>query len=77
MTDIHDSGWRFTYVNPTAQRLLDHPAEQLLGRTIWDVFPETLNTRVEYALRHVVAQNESVKFEAFSEQPAFVSGQQR
>jgi PAS domain S-box-containing protein len=62
-----DSGWRFTYVNPTAQRLLDHPAEQLLGRTIWDVFPETLNTRVEYALRHVVAQNESVKFEAFSE----------
>ncbi|NOT28184.1 MAG: response regulator [Acidobacteria bacterium] len=62
-----DSGWRFTYVNPAAQRLLGHPAEDLLGRPIWDLFPETLNTKVEYALRHVVAQNESVKFESFSE----------
>ena len=60
-----NSAWRFTYVNPAAQRLLDSSAEDLLGRTIWEVFPEALNTQVEHALRHVVAQNESVKFEAF------------
>jgi PAS domain S-box-containing protein len=62
-----DSGWRFTYVNPTAQRLLQFTAEDILGRTVWEVFPEALNTRVEHALRHVVAQNESAKFEVYSE----------
>ncbi|MFC4551764.1 MULTISPECIES: PAS domain S-box protein [Halorussus] len=35
-----DDEWRFTYVNERAERLLDRTEADLLGRTIWDVFPE-------------------------------------
>jgi PAS domain S-box-containing protein len=34
-----DSGWRFTYVNPEAERLLRSPSETLLGRHIYEMFP--------------------------------------
>jgi diguanylate cyclase (GGDEF)-like protein/PAS domain S-box-containing protein len=40
----HDD--RFTWVNPAAERLLAHPAADLLGRTVWEAFPALLGTDV-------------------------------
>lgn len=34
-----DREWRFTYLNPEAQRLMARPREELLGRRITDEFP--------------------------------------
>jgi PAS domain S-box-containing protein len=31
--------WRFVYVNATAERILGHSREALLGHTLWDIFP--------------------------------------
>jgi len=37
-----DREWRFTYVNREAERLLRRPREELLGRTVWEEFPEAV-----------------------------------
>jgi two-component system, cell cycle sensor histidine kinase and response regulator CckA len=47
MTDafyLLDPGWRFAYVNPRAEQLLRRSAGDLLGRTVWEAFPETVET---------------------------------
>lgn len=35
-----DADWRFTYLNNQAVRLLERPRSTLLGRVIWQEFPE-------------------------------------
>jgi two-component system, cell cycle sensor histidine kinase and response regulator CckA len=47
MTDafyLLDPDWRFAYVNPRAEQLLRRSADDLLGRTIWEAFPETVDS---------------------------------
>ena len=58
-----DHAWRFTYVNLQAERLLQRRREDLLGRCIWEEFPETggsLRERYEKA----VVGGEPVLFDA-------------
>jgi diguanylate cyclase (GGDEF)-like protein/PAS domain S-box-containing protein len=37
-----DHDWRFTYVNSRGAEWLKRPAEELLGRVIWEVFPDAV-----------------------------------
>ncbi|MGZ8491537.1 MAG: PAS domain-containing protein, partial [Gemmatirosa sp.] len=39
-----DGHWRFTYVNDQAQRLLARTREELLGRCVWDEFPDAVGS---------------------------------
>jgi PAS domain S-box-containing protein len=45
-----DAGWRFTYINAQAEVLLQRGRCQLLGRNMWEEFPEGVETiaRREY-----------------------------
>jgi PAS domain S-box-containing protein len=36
-----DSNWYFTYVNKKAGEILNYLPEQLLGKNIWDIFPDS------------------------------------
>jgi PAS domain S-box-containing protein len=40
-----DLDWRFTYVNHHAEKVLGSPREELIGRRIWEAFPESVGTR--------------------------------
>ena len=45
MTDAFlalDSDWKFTYVNAEAERVLFRTRAELIGRNIWEAFPEAL-----------------------------------
>jgi two-component system, cell cycle sensor histidine kinase and response regulator CckA len=45
MTDafyLLDREWRFAYLNPRAEQLLQRPASEILGREVWEAFPETV-----------------------------------
>jgi two-component system, cell cycle sensor histidine kinase and response regulator CckA len=47
MTDafyLLDAGWRFAYVNPRAEQLLHRSVDDLLGRTVWEAFPEAIES---------------------------------
>ena len=39
-----DRDWRFTYLNDQACRILRRPRDELLGRVVWDEFPEARDT---------------------------------
>lgn len=60
-----DRDWRFTYVNREAESLLRRPREQLLGRMIWDEFPEARGSAFHQNYERALRDNVSVQFEAY------------
>ena len=58
-----DREWRFTYLNREAERLLQHGRARLLGRNLWEMFPEALGTAFEQHYRRAVAEQCMVSFE--------------
>ena len=70
MTDAFyalDREWRFTYVNRQAELLLRRRRDELLGRVLWEEFPEALGTAFEEHYRHALEQDQPVMFEAWYE----------
>jgi PAS domain S-box-containing protein len=59
-----DFAWRFTYVNPEAEKLLGRSREELIGGELWEKFPELCGTPFEKNYRRVMAHQESMEFEA-------------
>lgn len=60
-----DCDWRFTYLNPQAERLLQRNQEELLGKIVWDEFPEAVGSRFYREFHTAVSQKISVEFEEF------------
>lgn len=60
-----DSDWNYTSVNYSAELLLRRKQAELLGRSIWEVFPELLNTPAEAQLRQAATGGIVAKFELF------------
>jgi PAS domain S-box-containing protein len=60
-----DRDWRFTYVNRQAEVLLRRSRDELLGRSHWDEYPETLGTDLERHYRQAAAENVTTRFEYF------------
>jgi PAS domain S-box-containing protein len=46
-----DREWRFTYVNAAAERITGQSRHDLLGRSLWESFPETIHSPI-YAAHH-------------------------
>src|SRR6478672_2943635 len=61
-----DHQWRFTYLNQQAQPLLKSKREQLLGKNIWEVYPQSVGSLFYEQYHKAVAEQVSVEFEAFS-----------
>jgi diguanylate cyclase (GGDEF)-like protein/PAS domain S-box-containing protein len=61
-----DADDRFTWLNPAAERLLSHPAAELVGRTVWDVFPDLRGTELDAAYRMARETREVQEAEIFS-----------
>ncbi len=60
-----DREWRFTYVNQRSVELLRKSRDELLGNTIWDMFPAAVGSEFEQQYRHAMVTGESVSFEAY------------
>jgi PAS domain S-box-containing protein len=69
---VLDPDWRFTVVNPAAEALLRRPADQLVGRVVWEVFPAALGGELETALRTAVATQQSQTLTAHHPAPVDV-----
>lgn len=57
-----DPEWRFTYLNPQAETILERRREELLGRTLWDVFPDAVGSRLDDASRCALREQVPVRF---------------
>jgi len=62
---VYDSEFQFTYLNGDGERLLRKPKTELLGKTQWDVFPETIGTEIERQYRRAMKERVSVTFDHF------------
>ena len=76
-----DRDWKFTYLNAPAEGLLNRTREELLGKVLWEEFPELSASVFETNYRKVMAEEAAVEFEAsdasgkkWSEVHAYPSG---
>lgn len=60
-----DSEWRFTYVNEEASRLLFRDRKKLIGKSVWDEFPEARETQFYVQYTQAMAEQTAVAFEEF------------
>ena len=61
-----DSEWRFTYVNRVAEAWWNRPRETLLGRDLWEVFPEAIESPTYPAHQTAAKERKVVRVEVLS-----------
>ncbi|HET7272986.1 MAG TPA: PAS domain S-box protein, partial [Rubrobacter sp.] len=58
-----DEEWRFTYVNGKVEDLWGHSREELLGKNIWDEFPEAVGSEFYDQIMRAAEERVTVAFE--------------
>ncbi|HEY0346032.1 MAG TPA: PAS domain S-box protein [Solirubrobacteraceae bacterium] len=70
---VVDREWRYTYINDDALRRLQAwrgtalTRQEVVGRSMWEMFPEVTGTEVEGKLSHAMRAHEPVQFELYFE----------
>jgi PAS domain S-box-containing protein len=64
---VYDNEWRYTYVNDAAARVLGKTKEQLLGNSIWELFPSAVGNHYYQALHRARAERCAIAFENYYE----------
>ena len=66
---VHDGEWRFRYINPAAREIFATskrgPAESLVGRNLWEEYPNLRGSVFEREMRRAKEERVPVRFEAF------------
>lgn len=57
-----DDEWNVTYANAQAEVLVERTREELLGQSVWDIFPEAVGTRFHEKYEKALDEQESVEF---------------
>jgi PAS domain S-box-containing protein len=64
-----DADWEITYWNDQMATRTDVPAEEVVGETVWDAFPEILGTKAETNYREAMATQKKRSFELYLDDP--------
>ena len=64
---IYDRAWRYTYVNEEAARMLGRSPAELVGRSIWDLFPDMVGKQYHRELHDVVRTGQAIHSEHLHE----------
>jgi PAS domain S-box-containing protein len=62
-----DRNWIVTYWNNEAERLLSCPKETILGKKVWDIFPDVIDTLFHTSYQKAFRFNTIQHFESFYE----------
>jgi|GEM_PF-776503 len=62
---VIDKDWRYTYINESAARLLNTTPDRLIGRVIWEAFPELRHSVFQIEFERALYEQRPVMFEAF------------
>ena len=58
-----DEEWRFTYVNGKAEELWGRSREELLGKNVWEEFPEAVDAESYRQIRRAMEEGVTTEFE--------------
>ncbi|MEB3357259.1 MAG: PAS domain S-box protein [Synechococcales bacterium] len=60
-----DRHWRFTYLNHRAEQILRRSQQDLIGRVLWEEFPDAIGTDFDREYHRVLQDQVSTVFETF------------
>lgn len=60
-----DKEWRFVYLNSEAERVLFRSREDLLGKNVWEEFPEAVGSMFYREYHKAIAERMTVEFEKY------------
>lgn len=60
-----DADWRFSFVNSQAEVLLQRRRDDILGKVIWDLYPESVGSTFQTNYERAVQDGGAVRFEEF------------
>ncbi|WP_191219364.1 PAS domain-containing protein [Natrialba magadii] len=60
-----DTDFRFTYLNDRAETLLERSRTDLIGRVMWDEFPQTVETQFPDGFHRAMEKQVSVSFDIY------------
>ena len=66
VADVHilfDRDWRYLYINEAAVRSMGRPREQIIGRTLWEIFPDIVGTEVDRQYHRAMDERLFVNFD--------------
>lgn len=63
---VVDEDWRFVYVNSAAESTLTKSRDELLGRNVWELYPEAVGRKVHRELRRAMEERSTVTVETRS-----------
>ena len=69
-----DREWRFTYVNGKAEELWGRSREGLLGKNLWEEFPDAVNRESYRRIRRTMEEGVTTEFETGLTGGAWVAG---
>lgn len=58
-----DSQWRFEYVNGQAEKIYGRSRDELLGKSVWETFPELVGSPFEEPYRRAMAEGTPLRIE--------------
>jgi PAS domain S-box-containing protein len=62
---VLDQEWRYTYVNDRVVEVVGKPRESLLGKSVWELFPDLIGTQFYTEVHRAVAEQIPVQYEFF------------
>ncbi|MFB9804463.1 response regulator [Haladaptatus pallidirubidus] len=60
-----DADWRFTFVNGRGEELLNKNEAELVGKSVWNEFPDAVNSQFEDEYREAMESQQPTTFEAY------------
>ncbi len=62
----YDLAWRFTYINEGGARMLGYEPADLVGRCVWDVFPESVGNQYYNELHRALSTQEVLRSQTYN-----------
>ena len=63
---VLNEDWEFTHLNEQAEEILQRSEAELIGKDVWDAFPETVDATFKTEFENAMNQRETIEFETFS-----------
>lgn len=63
--DTHGEQWRFAFMNQHAETLLGHSRAELIGRPVWEAFPEAAGSTFQREYERAVTTRQTARFIEF------------
>ena len=64
-----DREWRYTYVNAAGAKMVGKAPEELLGKNLWELWPQAADSPFGAAYHRAVTENAPVQVEGFYPEP--------